>query len=430
MNKRRLKLVLLLSTFCLLLISGVIQAKTKVTFWIDRDEISEFTEPTLFELVDEYNKKHKNIFIDLKNVMSSGSGATGTGSASSYNTKVMAALATNIGPDIWWNYDADMAPPIAAGYVDPAPSYVTENMKKNGIYEWVLQAMSMNTGKVYGVPHDVMWGAMLYNKKFFREAGLDPEEGPKTWDDFINYAIKLSKWDKNGKLIRAGYSVRFTGGLVGTADKWAHFLMCAGGQLLDESGEKAAFNSKAGIEALQLYVDLVHKYKVDALDFPRDIQAFAQGYIAMIAPREAFMIPWIREYARDLDLGVCYMPAKTRHASSGAVRMISVNQNSKVKEEAWAFLDWLNQPKQAKRMYVNNKQLPAYAPLAESPIYDGIEFKAWTTHPNVIARAESVKLGEIYPIIGRAVQSAVYQKQGVKEALDDAAAQVNKILSK
>ena len=37
----------------------------------------------------------------------------------------------------------------------------------------------------YGIPLDSTTIQMVYNKKLYREAGLDPEKPPKTWDDFI-----------------------------------------------------------------------------------------------------------------------------------------------------------------------------------------------------------------------------------------------------
>src|SRR5262245_9296408 len=38
-------------------------------------------------------------------------------------------------------------------------------------------------GRMYGVPFDAENSILLYNKKLFREAGLDPEKPPRNWPE-------------------------------------------------------------------------------------------------------------------------------------------------------------------------------------------------------------------------------------------------------
>ena len=77
-----------------------------------------------------------------------------------------------------------------------------------------------------------MWGypqygidiyGLTWNKDHFKEAGLDPEKPPRTWDEFRDYAKKLTKKDAQGNITRVGYAIRHVGHPHGIVHKhfWA-----------------------------------------------------------------------------------------------------------------------------------------------------------------------------------------------------------------
>src|SRR5258708_14905815 len=49
-----------------------------------------------------------------------------------------------------------------------------------------------STGKMYGVPQNGYALALLYNRKLFTAAGLNPDKPPATWDDFRSAAKALT----------------------------------------------------------------------------------------------------------------------------------------------------------------------------------------------------------------------------------------------
>ena len=49
-------------------------------------------------------------------------------------------------------------------------------------------------------------GMYYYNKDLWAEAGLTDDDIPKTWDEFIEVAQKLTKFDENGNMVQAGYN--------------------------------------------------------------------------------------------------------------------------------------------------------------------------------------------------------------------------------
>ncbi len=64
--------------------------------------------------------------------------------------------------------------------------------------------------KVYGLQHETDTRLLYWNKALFRAAGLNPERPPTTWTELLQYARKLTKTDKSGKITQLGIST--TGG--------------------------------------------------------------------------------------------------------------------------------------------------------------------------------------------------------------------------
>lgn len=55
------------------------------------------------------------------------------------------------------------------------------------------QFLRKNFGRTYYIPWNVTTQLMIYNKELFREAGLDPEQPPSTWSEFLVAAEKISQ---------------------------------------------------------------------------------------------------------------------------------------------------------------------------------------------------------------------------------------------
>ena len=62
----------------------------------------------------------------------------------------------------------------------------------NDYYPNILEAHSID-GKVYGAPLYVSPSLLFYNKDLFEQAGLDPNSPPKTYDEMLTMAEKLSQ---------------------------------------------------------------------------------------------------------------------------------------------------------------------------------------------------------------------------------------------
>jgi multiple sugar transport system substrate-binding protein len=111
-------------------------------------------------------------------------------------------------------------------------------------------------GKLYGVPTNNETMAFIWNKKVFKDAGLDPENPPTTWDDVVKYSAQIKK--ATGK---AGYGMVARVNAGNTPFRFMPVLWAYGSGALDEAEpeptyQKVMINNEGGIAALQTFYDM------------------------------------------------------------------------------------------------------------------------------------------------------------------------------
>ena len=154
-------------------------------------------------------------------------------------------------------------------------------------------------GKAYGVPTNNETMALIWNAGLFKEAGLDPESPPATWDDLVSYSnqIKL-KTGKNGY----GMVARVNAG--NTPFRFMPQLWAYGGGALDEAEANPTYkaihiNSAASKAALQASYDMYVRDKSVPTSALTNTQTENQD--PFIAGQLAMMISHPSEYAAMLD---------------------------------------------------------------------------------------------------------------------------------
>jgi multiple sugar transport system substrate-binding protein len=92
-----------------------------------------------------------------------------------------------------------------------------DNVRREQFYDWAWDQGVYN-GQTYGIPQETDVRVLFYNKNLFEQAGLDPNQPPKTWADVEKYAEKLDKVGPNGKIERIGFFPLWSIG----ADTWQY----------------------------------------------------------------------------------------------------------------------------------------------------------------------------------------------------------------
>ncbi|MGN6563947.1 MAG: ABC transporter substrate-binding protein [Thermomicrobiales bacterium] len=127
--------------------------------------------------------------------------------------------------------------------------------KPEDFWTGALKSVTWN-GKVYGIPTNNETMAFIWNKKIFEKAGLDPNTAPATWDDVVKFSKQIK--DKTGK---SGFGMVAKVNAGNTPFRFMPVLWAYGSGALDEAEpnptyEKALINNDGGIAALQTYYDM------------------------------------------------------------------------------------------------------------------------------------------------------------------------------
>jgi multiple sugar transport system permease protein len=112
-----------------------------------------------------------------------------------------------------------------------------------------IRKVIMRDGHIYGLPEAYYAHCLIYRKAAFVEAGLDPNRGPRDWDEFYKYCRALSRPDE-GKF---GLGL-VTGWQAGWF--WTNFVWQAGGETIRQRPDgkwEAVYNSPEAIKATEYF---------------------------------------------------------------------------------------------------------------------------------------------------------------------------------
>lgn len=220
----------------------------------------------------------------------------------------------------------------------------------------IMNLARNSDGEQVGIPYSLSSPVLYINRDLLREAGLD-EEGPQTWQEVKEFAAVIKA--ETGKY---GFY------LQEPADNWGTqaLLESNGAQLLTDG--KATFASSEGIEAYQLWRDMVVE-DGSALHIAWDqgVQSFIDGNVAMayttIAQRSN-----IQNNAR-FDVAAVRSPAwegkEIKLPAGGAMLAITAIEENEQKA-AWEFMKFLFSIESLAKWTEGTGYVPPRADVAEA----------------------------------------------------------------
>lgn len=303
--------------------------KTTLTFWMHHHPPAYDFYTT--KIIPEYEKLNPDIQIEYSAIP-----------YPVYQQKLPIALAGGTGPDMFGLGDWNIAEYVARGQLEPVdPGILGFENQEELEKAWIsgsLDGLKLG-GRIYCLPWEYNTFSLFINNKHFREAGLDPNNPPKTWREILTIGKKLTKREA-GKVIRAGFDWVY-GQSIWYMLHFSPLLWQLGGSILNPAGTGCAMNTSAGVSALKMYGDLASIAGAEfGADFPTE--DFATGKVSMWISG-IWYIPWALQINPDLDFSVASLP--TFQGKSRTTVLYAwgwcVNSHSKRKTEAWKFIDFL-----------------------------------------------------------------------------------------
>ena len=172
---------------------------------------------------------------------------------------------------------------------------------------------SQTGGKTWGIPFQRSTIVMYYNKEAFKEAGLDPNKPPTTWQEMTAYAQKLTKRDAAGNVTQWGVQIPSSG-----FPYWLFqgLTIPNGANLMNAAGTRTYYDKPEVIAALQYWVDLVKKYKVHpegVVEWGTTPKDFFERKVAMMWTTTGNLTN-VKNNAK-FDFGVAMLPASKERGS-------------------------------------------------------------------------------------------------------------------
>ncbi|MBI3039276.1 extracellular solute-binding protein [bacterium] len=308
--------------------------KTILAFWHSYNDEEEVV---LREIISEWEKKNQGFTVSAIRIPFSG-----------HESKIRTALTVERGPDmarVDWAFVCELARKHAL--VDLG------TLGFDSIKDQYLKAPLGTTfidGKYWGIPDQTTGLGLFYNKKLFRDAGLDPERTPKTWDEFVEFAKKLTNSEKG----TFGFAMENT--LWWTLP----FFNTFGAKVISEDGKSCSLNSPEAIKAMEFKAGLFKAHKVEAgawrAGSVNPETGFLNGRYAMI-----LMGPWnLAKYASSpIEFGVGLIPEGPSGTSTnvGGTDVVIFN-SSKYPKESYNFLTFFTSPESQAKWCKKLNQIP------------------------------------------------------------------------
>ncbi len=278
--------------------------------------------------VTEFNRTHEKIIVEPTALP-----------WNEHEKKILTSVLSENPPDIVF-----LVTPVAKWAtrlaLTPLDDLIKQDSFDSSIFFSALWNEMRFRNNIYALPLYSNSYAFFYNKKLFRQAGLDPEKPPKTWSEVLKYSSKLTKKDSEGNFTQMGFIPTY--GNVQTSIIMAWEL---GAKILSDDGTKVSLTNQPTVDAFNWLVNFYDQYKL------KDVSTFIAGFgfaeqHGFISEKLAMMIldnsfpDQINLYNKNLEYGVADIPTFEGHkpVSSTGSWWFAIPRGAKHKEEAWEFM--------------------------------------------------------------------------------------------
>jgi sn-glycerol 3-phosphate transport system substrate-binding protein len=352
-------------------------------------------------------------------------------------TKLRSVGGTKDAPAITQVFEVGTKYMIDSGFIEPMNTFIDK-------YDYDLSQLEENIlnyykvdGELYSMPFNSSTPVMIYNKDAFKEAGLDPEKAPETFQEVIDAAAKL-KTDS-----MAGFSILTYGWF------FEQLVATQGGLYVNEdngrSGDatEALFNGKEGLRVFN-FLDTMNKagtFGNFGTNWDDIRAAFSTEKVAMYLDSSAGVADMIAN--SPFEVGVAYIPYaddvdRNGVVIGGASLWMSKGIAEKEQEAAWEFMKYLTTPEVQAKWHLET----GYFAINPAAYEEESVKKAWEETPQIkvtVDQLQDTKPGlatqgaliSVFPESRQQIVTALedlYQGKDPQEALDEAVKGTNRAI--
>ena len=354
-------------------------------------------------LIDQFDQSHPDIHVT----------AVYTGSYDDTNLKTRAAIQAGHPPGA-----VIMSANFVREYVinDAATSFDDliaadgqTQVQFMGQFWPALKLNATQDGHVYGVPFQNSTPLLYYSVDAFRDAGLDPDHPPVTWQDWVDAMRKLVRRD-GSQTQRWGMMMPGTYDYLGWLT--SALAMSNGGQYYNpDYGGEVYYTAPSTVGAVRFIDAMVHEWHVmpeGVTDANAVTSAFFQGRTAMMVLSTG-SLGFVRDNMKT-PYRVAFLPRSLVNAApiGGASLIIPKGNSAERRAAAWTLIKWLTSPEIAGGW---SRFTGYFAPRIAA--YDTPAMKEYlAAHPDAKVALDQLAYARGW--------FATYDTVGVRKAMEDA----------
>ncbi|WP_316569609.1 ABC transporter substrate-binding protein [Neobacillus sp. YIM B06451] len=401
------------------------QEKTEISFW---HAMSGPGQVALDSIVADFNNSQDKYVVK----------AEFQGTYEESLTKLRSVGGTKDAPAITQVFEVGTKYMIESGYIEPMQTFIDkDNYDLSQLEDNILNYYRVD-GKLYSMPFNSSTPVMIYNKDAFKEAGLDPESPPQTFNEVKEAAKKLTKKNE-----RFGFSMLTYGWFFEqlVATQGGHYVDNDNGR--SDDATKAVFNGEEGLRVFN-WLNEMNKagtFGNYGTNWDDIRAAFQTGKVAMYMDSSAGVAGAINN--SPFEVGVAYIPypdevERQGVAIGGASLWMSKGIAEEEQEAAWEFMKYLATPESQAKWHVGT----GYFAINPAAYDQDIVKTEWEKYPQfkvTVDQLQSTKasyatqgaLISVFPESRQQVVTALenmYQGMDPKKALDQAADGTNRAI--
>ena len=376
------------------------------------------TGPRFKKVLESYSKAHPGIAI--RDVY--------TRNDLSANQKFFTSVAAGTPPDVTMIDGPQVAAWAEWGALEPLDERVRAAGVRADDYFPPTWRQTVYKDRVWALTYcaDPNFG-FAWNKSLFRNAGLDPEQPPRSIEELTEMAHALTIVE--GSVVKQIGLVPWE--QYGPANSMFTWGWVFGGDFYDYEENRITADHPKVVKALEWIASFAGKYD------PARIQSMREGiggeqdpfYVDRLAMRSLHIagVNEVKRYAPNMDFGVTFIPAPPdgeAHSSWVGGWCMGIPKGCRNPERAWEFIRWFCHSDEGTSLVGDELKLlpgmrksPFFERANEKPHYaQYVRILEESRHQRPVMPAQALYMREMQ----RAVESAIFGKKTPQRALEDA----------
>ncbi|MEK8212806.1 ABC transporter substrate-binding protein [Paenibacillus sp. FSL L8-0463] len=398
-------------------------APVKLSWW---HSMSGAGEKAINQIVSDFNASQTGIEVE----------AVYQGKYDESLNKLKASIGSNSGPDLIQVYEIGSKFMIDSKMITPVQQFIDQDgFDLSGLEPNIIRYYTIDD-KLNAMPFNTSNPILYYNKDAFKAAGLDPENPPKTFEEFEAAAKALSK---DGK---AGATIAIYGWFMEQlfANQNADYVNNGNGR--DAAATESLLASDAGVSTLEWWKKMVDDKIVANLGRDTDDtdSAFAAGQVAMTLNSTASLRNMVEAAGGKFEVGTGFLPkpasAKDGGVIVGGASLYIMNNKPEAQQKAaWEFIKYVASPEVQAKWSVSTGYFPINKAAYEQQVlkdnmvkYPQFQTAVDQLHASSASTATSGAVMGVFPearqIVEGAIEEALNGQKEPKQALEDAGKQI------